>query len=98
LPLYVNEFLAWHFWSYVFLASVFLIVSLILIGLSTLLFRLNEETVKKYDHMSPILAVVLLIVAAPIFGHGVIQNVYYATKIKIAPRVYIMDTILEKTK
>lgn len=94
LPLYIAEYLAWHFWSYVFLAVMFLILSIILYTILSV----SVYLAKKYDEGWYPIAILSGIIGTIVLCFGVPINTYYALKVKIAPRVYIVDQIMDRTK
>ena len=106
-PLYIKEFLSWYFWEAIFYASVTSI--LLCITLSVALWtskkysklRVKElENSERYGGDSEnyqIVMVVSLVVSAMLLL-PICVNAHNALKVKIAPRVIIVQELTHKLK
>lgn len=86
-PLVVQEYLAWYWWSAVFLAVLFGFIGLVLISFATWLIRKDPDS----DAIAPLLF--MWIAGALFFFIGVGNNVYDMVKVSVAPRVVVLEQI-----
>lgn len=106
-PLYIREFLSWYFWEAVFYVSI--CAALLVVTLGVALWaakkytKLRAEEIERgniyngssegYQIASAVALVVSGILLAPIF-----VNAHDALKVKVAPRVVIVEEIAKKLK
>lgn len=94
-PLYVQEYLNWYFWDYAINAIVLFLVFLIgLVMLIWALFPLRKSQIQKglksYDQWWCIPVAVAIFIMG-MFGILMIDQAKEAVKVKVAPRVVVLD-------
>jgi hypothetical protein len=102
-PLFVQEFLSWHFYRaclYSFLTLVPVILLLVVFGH---FWKWSKELKPVYDmDMGPktgkIMSLLLFIPIGLIFCFGTMGHAEEAIKIKVAPRVYLVDWLSETVR
>ena len=103
-PLYIKEFLSWYFWEAIFLASVFGLLSVVLLIGGALSIKKGTEIIEnnislKYrDPSGYIGGGVVAMILGVFVSVGFIVNVHDAFKVKIAPRVVIVDELTHKLR
>ncbi|CAB5226245.1 hypothetical protein UFOVP760_24 [uncultured Caudovirales phage] len=103
-PLYIKEFLSWYFWEAIFLASVFGLLSVVLLIGGALSIKKGTEIIEnnislKYrDPSGYIGGGVIAIILGVTVSVGFFVNVHDALKVKIAPRVVIVDELTHKLR
>jgi len=106
-PLYIKEFLSWYFWEAMFYATC--CVTLLCITLSTAVWALKKyskirpkelERGEKYggdsENYQSIIAVALVASAGLLIPISI--NAHNALKVKVAPRVVLVEEIAKKLK
>lgn len=99
-PLVANEIVAWHYWSHVFLAGLFVAGSIAALCYSGWLWReaLNKERTNDWREAATFLSIVAIVASAALLFAGAGANVYQAIKAKVAPRVVIIKYIRRASK
>lgn len=89
LPVFISEYLAWHFWSSV----VGIVIGVVLLLLAhCCLFLLHYFVCKKNHEEGWVLMVpAVILIAAGLCS--IISNTYNVVKVTVAPRVYIVDKL-----
>lgn len=96
IPLFVQEYLAWNFYNGVLNASLaFLFFSACIYGI----IKLKEKSDKaefSYEDPFPFIIILLVPLVASLFLF--FDEVKDVVKIKVAPKAYLMDKVLENKK
>lgn len=102
-PLYIKEYLNWYFWEAVFYASAFGLLSLILLIVGGVLLKVgmniekNNKSLKYEDSSGYFMGGILSLVFALILLTFIVgSNVHNAIKVKVAPRVVLVESITKK--
>ena len=86
-PLYIQELLAWEFWSSSIYAGVFLVATIVVFFVLKKLFKV----VGNDDLVVPV--IIVSVIAAVLLPFGFITSVRDAVKVKVAPRVVLVEKI-----
>jgi len=103
-PLYIKEFLNWYFWEAIFQASIFGLFFIILLTNGILLFKHGTKIIKQNkslkweDPSGFIVGGVFSIIITFALSIGFFVNVHNALKVKVAPRVVLVEEIANKLK
>lgn len=92
-PLYVQELLQWGFYDNVISAIVGMILFAPLFIYSFFTWKANLK--KSHDTSDPYLLIniLMLLICIPLFCAVIVPSIREAVKIKVAPRVYIVETL-----
>lgn len=90
IPIYVQEYLSWYFWSSVFFVVIFTILTLCTVVLGMLIFKYGK---KEDQYEIKALGCVVMIAGVLFFGGGLTENLYDAVKVSVAPRVVIVEVL-----
>lgn len=98
-PVVANEYLTWMFWDNAFSAGYSLIVFLLIISIPIIMWLKSRKFEDEQDKFWMLLySIFPLVFAMLIFYHGVIENVKECVKIKVAPRVVLIEKAVDLFK
>lgn len=95
-PLVVEEFCRWKFAESIIDASIQIILICFLAWLAKKSFKWYQDSIKEFTIVVNALILAASIITSIVFVSGVWDNAKNAIKIKIAPRVYLIDYVAEK--
>ncbi len=100
LPLFAGEIVAWYFWSSLFLVALFAMLSCLAWCVSFLAFKCLAPTAKTDDDKAfcagAVIVFFLIGVISCAWGCG--YHGYNATKAAVAPRVVLLEQVIQLKK
>jgi hypothetical protein len=98
-PLFIQEYLTWCFWQAAITAVLTLLVALFLVGVLGCVWWSGRKWGEMDRYMSRVVAVVICVpIIASMLVCGVYQNGMTALKIKMAPRLVLVEKAAELVK
>lgn len=95
-PLLAGEIVAWHYWSSVYLAVIFGMAAMAVIGIGLSIMVASFKG--SGDGDGCFLGLVIALLGVIVGCAGVGDNTYEACKAKVAPRVVILEAIQKASK
>lgn len=105
-PDVVREFCVWRFWESVIMAGFYIGLAVVLFFLFRYLSKKAAEAVKKcdsydaggFEFLTVLLLALSIIVPCLFLGVGGLSNVKNAVQVKVAPKVYIIEYVVDLAK
>ena len=89
MPDVIQQYLAWEFYSNIFIAACCSIVSIFLIIMFRILYSIGKND--NWDNPAPIFGLIILFILNIVSGFHILFHTYSAVKVSVAPKVVLLE-------
>lgn len=97
-PMLAQEYLAWSFWCAVITSVTLLVAGCIVIAVSYVFVRRTLASSKSFEEYPEVMLVVFPVMLSIVAIGLSIESASRAVKVKVAPRVVLMEKVLELSR